>query len=118
MIAAKGDAIDKRMAQKAKEGDALRAVKRKVWDFQAQEDKQQALVAKLRMKMIAAHQRIAELDTAQAADLAFVQTRQPPAAKSSTPTAPSGSAKGKSLAATTSSSSASPPSLPGAKGGK
>ena len=103
------------MAQKVKEGDALMAAKRKVCDFQAQKDEQQALVAELRMKMIAAHQRIAELDTAQAADLAFVQMRQPPAAKGSTPSAPSGSAKGKSLAATTSSSSASPSSLPGTK---
>ena len=40
-FAAEGDAIDERMAQKAKEGDALMVAKRKVWDFQVQKDKQQ-----------------------------------------------------------------------------
>ena len=81
------------------------AAKRKVWNFQAQKDKQEVLVAELRTKMIAAHQRIAELDAAQAVDLAYVQTRQPPAAEGSKPSA------------STSSSSASPSSLPGAKEG-
>ena len=105
-IAAEGDAIDEWMARKAKDGDKLRAAQRKVWGLQDQKEEQEVLIAELREKMIAAHQRIAEINVAQAADMVFIQTHLPLAAKKSTPIGSSGSSKGKSSAASTPSSPA------------
>ena len=117
-IAAEGDAIDERMARKVKDGDELRAAQRKVWGLQDQKEEQEVLIAELREKMIAAHQRIAEINVVQTADMAFVQMHLPPPAKKSTPMGSSGSTKGKSSAASTPSSSAAPSPLPGTKGKK
>ena len=61
-IAAEGVAIDERMAQKAKDGDELRVAQRKVTSLQDRKDQEEALIEELRNKMIAAHQRIAEIN--------------------------------------------------------
>ena len=105
------------MAQKAKEGDELRAAQRKVSGLQDRKDQEEALIQDLRKQMIAAHQRIAELNVQQTVDMAFVQRHLPLPKQKVTAIGASGWKQGGS-AASSSSSLAAPTPLPGAKGKK